>query len=568
MKFQKIKSDILIIGGGLAGLRSAIEAKSLGGDVLVVSKSDKKDPHSVLATGGINAALGTMDPEDNWKIHAIDTLKEGKFIGDSEMVETLCKNAPNVIKELSKWGVRFHKEKNGKLTQRFFGAHTYRRTCFFGDRTGKELVRAVFEKARKKKVKMIDDIYISKILTNKNGVYGALGIDFKKKRLFILQCKVVVLATGGFSRVYNPSSSRNFENFGEGVALAYESGAAIANMELVQFHPTGMIWPKKALGTLVTEAVRGEGGILTNSKGERFMSKYDPARMELGPRDEVAQSIWQELKKGNSTRHGGVWLDISHLSKSKILNRLPRMYKQFKDLVNVDISKQKMEVSPTAHYSMGGVSTDIKGHTNVRGLFAVGETTTHVHGANRLGGNSLLETLVFGKIVGREAVRLAKKRKYVSIKDHSEFGLCEVKNAQKFSDQIQKIMWNDAGIIRDSRSLKKGLSQINKLKNRFERNKKPTAKINGNVIKTLDVKSMLVISESIIKGAMKRKESRGAHMRSDFTRQNDKKFKINIYFIKNGKSMRIFSRKVKPVRSSLVPTLKKMKKDAKNHLLE
>ena len=382
--------------------------------VLIISKSRKGDPHTVLARGGINAALGTMDPEDNWMIHAADTLREGEFLADYERVEILCKNAPDAVNELVNWGARFHREKDGRLTQRFFGAHTYRRTVFYEDWTGEEIIRVLMDQVNQRKIEIIDNVYITKLLKSddvneeepekrEGEVKGALGIDIEKKEIVIFECKSLILATGGYTRVYSVSSSRIFENYGEGVALAYEAGVDLVDMEMVQFHPTGMVWPEKALGTLATEAIRGEGGILLNSKGERFMKNYYPERMELGPRDIVARANYNEIVDGRGTEHGGVWLDVTHLSKEKILDRLPTMYEQFKNIDGIDISKEKMEVGPTAHYSMGGVVVDIKCRTKIRGLFAVGEVISQIHGANRLGGNSLLDTVVFGKIVGGEA---------------------------------------------------------------------------------------------------------------------------------------------------------------------
>src|SRR5919107_254153 len=423
-KKQSYRScDVLIIGGGSAGLQAAIEAHDVGANVLIISKSKRGDPHTTLARGGINAALGTMDPEDNWMIHAADTLREGEFLADYERVEVLCKNAPDAINELVNCGARFHREKDGRLTQRFFGAHTYRRTVFYEDWTGQEIIRVLMDQVQQRNIEIIDNVYITKLLKSGNingkgtpqekeeeAVKGALGIDIEKKEIVIFECKSLILAAGGYTRVYSVSSSRIFENYGEGIALAYDVGVDLIDMEMVQFHPTGMVWPEKALGTLATEAIRGEGGILLNSKGERFMKNYYPERMELGPRDIVARANYNEIVAGRGTEHGGVWLDITHLPKEKILDRLPTMYEQFKNIAGIDISKEKMEVGPTAHYSMSGVAVDAKCRTaRIRGLFAVGEVISQIHGANRLGGNSLLDTIVFGKIVGHEAARLAQE---------------------------------------------------------------------------------------------------------------------------------------------------------------
>src|SRR5215467_11602977 len=478
--------DVLIIGGGSAGLRAAIEAHDVGANVLIISKSKTGDPHTTLARGGINAALGTMDLEDNWVIHAADTLREGEFLADYERVEILCKNAPDAINELVGWGARFHREKDGRLTQRFFGAHTYRRTVFYQDWTGQEIVRILLNQVNQRKIEIIDNVFITKLLESddiggkeqvEREVKGAIGIDIGKRESVVFECKSLILAAGGYARVYKVSSSRISENCGEGVTLAYEAGADLVDMEMVQFHPTGMVWPERAHGTLATEAIRGEGGILLNSKDERFMKNYYPERMELGPRDVVARAVYSEIVAGRGTEHGGVWLDVTHLPKEKILDRLPTMYEQFKNLDGIDISKQKMEVAPTAHYSMGGVVVDGECRTKVKRLFAVGETMSQIHGANRLGGNSLLDTVVFGKIAGSQAAKLAKEIVEIektrppsrSVNNKGGFGdeMFIVKEPRKFSDGIQDLMTQNAGIVREETKLKDGLKGILELKNKF-----------------------------------------------------------------------------------------------------
>jgi succinate dehydrogenase / fumarate reductase flavoprotein subunit len=404
---SKFYCDVLIIGSGSAGLRAAIEAYDCGSHVLVVGKSRSKDSHTVLDRGGINAAFATMDPKDNWMIHAADTLREGEFLADCKKVQLLCQYAQEAINELVEWGVQFHREADGRLTQRYFGAHTFRRTCFHGDETGKEIIRVLTEQVYKRNIELIEEIYIIRLLRAYGKISGAVGVDFKNKIFVIYYSKVVIIAGGGYSNVYAISSSRISENYGKGVSLAFESGVELIDMEMVQFHPTGMVWPTEAIGTLATEAIRGEGGILLNAKGDRFMKNYHSSGMELGPRDKVARAIFNEIMAGRGTSHGGVYLDITHQPKQNILDRLPMMYKQFEELVGIDISKEKMEVAPTAHYSMGGIRINENGSTNIKGLFAVGEAVGQVHGANRLGGNSLLETLVFGKIVGSGAAAAA-----------------------------------------------------------------------------------------------------------------------------------------------------------------
>jgi succinate dehydrogenase/fumarate reductase flavoprotein subunit len=605
-KQSNCSCDVLIIGGGSAGLRAAIEAHDAGANVLIISKSKRGDPHTTLARGGINAALGTMDPEDNWVVHAADTLGEGEFIADYERVEILCKNAPDAINELVNWGARFHREKDGRLTQRFFGAHTYRRTVFYEDWTGQEIVRVLMEQVNQRNIKIIDNVYITKILKSKDyvnegrgaspssmstsismaathkeqeeeQVRGAFGVDLENKESVTFECKSLILAAGGYTRVYSVSSSRIFENYGEGIALAYDAGIDLVDMEMVQFHPTGMVWPDQAVGTLATEAIRGEGGILLNSKGERFMKNYDPERMELGPRDVVARANYNEIISGRGTEHGGVWLDVTHLRKEVIQERLTTMYEQFQKLDGIDISKEKMEVGPTAHYSMGGVVVDINCKTSVNGLFAVGEVISQIHGANRLGGNSLLDTVVFGKIAGGEAAGFAKqieegavaaaedtkktkgetplqlkksdndnpKDRFDSNDDDYYNGTIVVKEPIKFRNEIQELMNQNAGIVRDEKRLQNGLKRILELKNEFYSN---TIKNNNlkefkiddnnseNIVLSWQVKSSLITCEAIIRSALMRQESRGAHYRSDFPKL-DEKWKVNIYCRKERKSV-------------------------------
>ena len=572
--------DVLIIGSGSAGLRAAIEAHDAGADVLIISKSRKGDPHTVLARGGINAALGTMDPEDNWMVHAADTLREGEFLADYERVEVLCKNAPDAVNELVNWGARFHREEDGRLTQRFFGAHTYRRTVFYEDWTGQEIIRVLIDQVRLRKIEIVDDVYITKLIKSNNlsgkieatKVTGAVGIDFKKKEFVIFEFNSLILAAGGYTRVYSVSSSRSFENYGEGMILAYEAGAELVDMEMVQFHPTGMVWPEKALGTLATEAIRGEGGILLNSKGERYMKNYYPERMELGPRDIVARATYNEILDGRGTEHGGVWLDVTHLSKQKILDRLPTMYEQFKNINGIDISKDKMEVGPTAHYSMGGIVVDMKCRTKIRGLFAVGEVISQIHGANRLGGNSLLDTIVFGKIAGFEAASFAKEEGErhkteqslleLTVSNKKEFGDDEifiVKDPITFRNEIQEIMNHNAGIIREESRLQNGLKRILELKKEFysKDNILKEFKIeNEEVVLTLEVKSSLVVSEAIIRSALIRQESRGAHYRSDFPQLDDEKWKVNIYCRAEGKEMVLFKESIKEIKGPLLDLVK------------
>ena len=627
-KRSNYSCDVLIIGGGSAGLRAAIETHDAGVNVLIISKSKTGDPHTTLARGGINAALGTMDSEDNWMIHAADTLREGEFLADYERVEVLCKNASDAITELVDWGARFHREKDGRLTQRFFGAHTYRRTVFYEDWTGMEIVRILMEQVNQRKINVIDNVYITKLLLKsdddvnrerssssssssttarseeqeaKEEIKGAFGVDVQNEELVTFECKSLILAAGGYTRVYAVSSSRIFENYGEGIALAYEAGVDLVDTEMVQFHPTGMVWPEKALGTLATEAIRGEGGILLNSKGERFMKNYDPERMELGPRDVVARACYNEIISGRGTEHGGVWLDVTHLRKEVIQERLTTMYEQFQKLDGIDISKEKMEVGPTAHYSMGGVVVDINCRTKVKGLFAVGEIISQIHGANRLGGNSLLDTVVFGKIAGREAARFAMQEEKGNKKtdepvehklhdtqkkvyDDDSYEVSVVKEPISFRNEIQELMKQNVGIVRNQTRLQNGLKRILEIKNNFYSNKhninlkKLKTGYNNtfeNVVVSWQVESSLIACEAIIRSALMRQESRGAHYRSDFPKLNDEEWKVNIYCRKEGKGasagtteMALFKHDVREIKGPLADFLKSHVKAAHQRTFE
>jgi len=409
-------------------------------------------------------------------------------------------------------------------------------------------------------------------------------MDIKDKQLVKFNCKSLVLASGGYTRVYLISSSRNYEHYDEGIDLAYEAGVDLVDMEMVQFHPTGMVWPENALGTLATEAIRGEGGILLNSKNERFMKKYYPERMELGPRDVVARAIYNEIAEGKGTVHKGVWLDVTQLHLKKILDRLPTMYKQFKDIAGVDISREKMEVGPIAHYSMGGLSVDINCKTKVEGLFAAGEVISQIHGANRLGGNSLLDTLVFGKIAGREASIFAKQlptpqednpsesEAYNDIQKFEKDLFVVLDNPLSFRKEIQDIMDQVAGIVRSATNLQKGLEKILTLKDRFysqirifQKNELNNDNLIKNFIVTLEVRSSLVVCESIIRSAFMRKESRGAHFRSDFPTIDNDAWHVNIYCTKVDGKMILYKQNVKEVKGILKEVIRDHSKPIHNN---
>ena len=523
--------NVLIIGSGGAGLRAAIAAHENGCEVMVIGKRIRNDAHTTLAAGGINAALGTVDPDDNWVQHFVDTYQEGYHIGDPKTVEILVKDAPNRVEELVDWGAPFARTADGKLDQRYFGAHTFRRTCYAGDYTGRAILNTLVEKVEQLQIPIIDMTYVSRLLVNtQNGqkqCFGAMAFDINSGERTVFLSDSVVLAAGGHTRIWRRSSSRRDENTGDAMRLALNAGCRLSDMEMVQFHPTGMVHPESLSGTLVTEAVRGEGGRLTNSNGERYMERYDSVRMELSTRDRVALANYTEISEGRGTENNGVYLDISHVDKGIILEKLPRMYRQFMESQMLDISKHPMEVAPTAHYSMGGVMVDPETHsTGVNGLYAAGECTSGVHGANRLGGNSLAEILVFGKIAGDEASEFSKTldlqtRNRSVIQDAIEELDKLTTNGEQLARPLQRavrdIMWEYCGVLRSGDGLEKGLEELMKVKEASaDVDVRPSAEGFSDLALALDLLGSIDSAEATIRSAIERKESRGAHQRSDF----------------------------------------------------
>jgi succinate dehydrogenase / fumarate reductase flavoprotein subunit len=407
---HQIATSVLVIGTGGAGLRAAIELAERGVDVLAVGKRPKADAHTTLAAGGINAALATMDPDDSWQQHAADTLRESYLLADPETVRIVTRNAARGIEDLQRYGMPFAREGDGRISQRFFGAHTYRRTAFAGDYTGLEIQRTLINRAAQLDIPVLDTVYVTRILVRDNVVFGAYGFDVVDGKRYAIHADAVILAAGGHTRIWRRTSSRRDENTGDSFRLAVLAGGRIRDAELVQFHPSGLIAPENAAGTLVSEAARGEGGVLRNALGERFMARYDPERLELSTRDRVALAEYTEIKEGRGTPGGGVWLDVSHLPRETIMRRIPRVYQTLLELQMLDITGEPIEIAPTAHYSMGGVWVRPEDHgTGVDGLYAIGEAASGLHGANRLGGNSLIELLVYGRIAGEAAARYSRE---------------------------------------------------------------------------------------------------------------------------------------------------------------
>jgi succinate dehydrogenase / fumarate reductase flavoprotein subunit len=546
---RRMATSVLVVGTGAAGLRAAIELAERGVQVLCVGKRRRDDAHTVLASGGINAALGTMDPEDSWEQHAGDTLREGYWLSDPVSVELLCREAPRAIDDLVGWGARLAREDDGRLTQRFFGAHRYRRTCFAGDYTGREIQRVLVERAVAVGVEMRDDVYVTQLLVHENRVFGVYGFDVDDGSRWLIVADAVVLAAGGHTRIWRRSSSRRDENTGDAMRLAAEAGCRLRDMELVQFHPTGMVFPEQSAGTLVTEAVRGEGGILRNAKGERFMERYDPERLELSTRDRVALANYTEVAEGRGTEHGGVLLDISHLDREVILERLPRMYRQFVDLAMLDITATPMEVAPTAHYSMGGVRVDAGTHaTDVDGLFAVGECAAGVHGANRLGGNSLAECLVFGRVVGAEAARSSADLD-VQVRDRTaideareEVDAMLARRGDEFARPLQRalrdLMSEHCGVVRSEDGLREGLRGLREIRDRTRALEvRPDIAGYADLAHAFDLHGSLLAARATIESALERRETRGAHKRVDFPDQ-EPAFRVNLIWSADGEIAR------------------------------
>ena len=535
VEYETVETPVLVIGAGAAGARTAISLAESDIDCLVLGKRGHGDAHTTWAAGGINASLGSRDPEDSPAIHAADTLNEGHLINDPDGVETVARAMPDRIRELQEWGTPFSETDSGDVQQRYFGAQSFRRTCFVGDRTGEAMLETLIGKAQDLDIAYRENVQITKLLSDGEQVYGALGYDMDNGSLVLVRAHAVVLAAGGYSAVYSRHSSRDDENNGDGPALAYDAGARLMDAEFVQFHPTGMVaerYGEQWEGRLVTEAVRGEGGRLLNADGKRFMERYSPDQMELDARDVVARAIAREIAEGRGTENGGVYLDISHRDRSFIEDRLPSMYERFADL-GVDLAEESVEVAPTAHYSMGGVEIDFEtGATAVENLYAVGESTAGVHGANRLGGNSLAETVALGKIVGDGLAEHAADRSVADLPvlpasqqrlAHEHFaGLDAMAGAgsegsedpKALLEELGDLLESHAGILRDEEGLTEGLDALADLRERAG-DLAGGERTNRSFEYAVDLGFSLTVAEAVLRGARERRESRGAHFRTD-----------------------------------------------------
>ncbi|WP_425953374.1 L-aspartate oxidase [Xylanimonas sp. McL0601] len=524
---HQLATSVLVIGTGGSGLRAAIELAETGVAVLAVGKRPAADAHTSLAAGGINAALATTDPADTWEQHAADTLQESYLLADPRTVQVVAQGAPRGIDDLERYGMRFDRQPDGRIAQRYFGAHTYGRTAFVGDYTGLEVQRTLVERAAALDVPVLSTVYVTQLLVTEGVVFGAYGFDLVDGSRYLVHADAVILATGGHTRIWRRTSSRRDENTGDSFRLAADAGARLRDAELVQFHPSGLIEPENAAGTLVSEAARGEGGVLLNNHGARFMARYDPERMELSTRNRVALASYTEIKEGRGTRAGGVWLDLSHLPRQTILTRLPRVHQTLLDLQALDVTRDPIEVAPTAHYSMGGVWVRPEDHsTDVDGLFAIGEAASGLHGANRLGGNSLIELLVYGRITGRAAAAysagLAAQRRSLGAVRDAEALVDRLlaadgdQNVRALQRGIRDLMTEHAGVVRDEAGLAAGLAALDEVEDRMTR-AGIHIDISGyqDLAHAFDLRSAALAARATLECARERRESRGCHNRSD-----------------------------------------------------
>ncbi len=529
LKAEHITADILIIGAGGAGLRAAIAAQERGADVIIVSKSLLGKAHTVMAEGGIAASLGDVDSKDNWEVHFSDIIAEGVYLSNWRMAEILAREAPGRVYELEHYGALFDRTSEGRIMQRAFGGHTYRRLCHVGDKTGLEMLRVLQSRVLHRQIRIMDETVVTRLFKAKGRICGAFTVRLRSGTLAVIEANAVIVATGGCGRLYMVTSN-SWESTGDGAGLAYGAGAELMDMEMIQFHPTGMVYPPGAKGLLVTEGVRGEGGILLNSRGERFMERYSPTRKELDARDVVARAIYAEIEAGNGTEHGGVYLDISFKGRNFILKKLPGMYSQFMDFAGIDITKERMEVAPTVHYQMGGIRVDAESTaTCIPGLYAAGEACAGLHGANRLGGNSLADILVFGKRSGENAAKYALGKRHNAIPEHEVHMeskriasyLGRGTNPYVIAEKLRETMSTHAGIIRDGKELAEALGIVKRLKGDAKRMAVGGGlKYNKGLVECFAVNSMLLSAEAILRSALMRKESRGAHTRKDFPKKS------------------------------------------------
>ena len=573
--YDVIDTDVLVVGAGGAGMRAAIAASDAGCSVAVITKSLLGKAHTVMAEGGIAAGMGNVDADDSWEVHFADTMLGGQLLNNWRMVEVYAHEVIDRVYELERWGGLFDRTPDGRIMQRAFGAHSWKRLAHVGDRTGLELIRTLQDHmVHTENVAVHMEYTLTALLKSGDAVTGAVGYNRNDGRFVVFRSNATVLGSGGWGRMYRYTSN-SWESTGDGAAMAYAAGADLQDMEFVQFHPTGMVWPPGARGILVTEAVRGEGGLLYNNEGTRFMLEYDPVKKELSSRDVVARSIYKEVRAGRGTPHGGAFLDVRHLGADRIKQKLPSMYEQFHALASVDITREPMEVGPTIHYTMGGVRVDAEsGATTVPGLYAAGEVAAGLHGANRLGGNSLGDILVFGRRAGEAAAARARSapsrpdvdpRQVAAEQEDllrplspSADGASSGENPYKLHEELQAAMQDDAGIARSEESLQRSLAAILSLRERSARVRVAGGRtLNPGWHTCRDVTNMLTLSEAIVRSALERRESRGSQWRLDHLEQDADLGTVNMVVRRDGDAMRVVPEPVGRMPERLVTLLER-----------
>ncbi len=526
MEYKTIVCDVLVVGAGGAGCRAAIEAAKYNLDVILLSKELLGKAHTAMAEGGYNVAIGNVDPADNPDVHFKDTIEGGNYLNNQELVEILVRDAPERIYDLEEMGAVFDRTPEGKIAQRPFGKQTYRRTAYASDRTGSEIMVTLTEAIRKTSVRVFDEMFATKLLVSQGRIAGICAIDMKYGDFIVFRAKAIIMATGGAGRIYSITSNAQLD-VGDGYAMAYDVGCELVDMEMVQFHPTGMVYPESAVGKLVTEAVRGEGGILLNKNGERFMHRYHPDVLELAGRDQVTRAIMREVQEGRGGPHGGVFLSVAHLPSWIIESRLESMLEQFED-AGVDIRHELMEVAPTAHHFMGGIKIGKSADTNIQGLYAAGECTGGVHGGNRLGGNALADTQVFGAIAGASAASFAKSHELAGVNRkeiEEEFqrleAMLERREGISPADarvELQKLMWEKVQIFRNEKDLSFAVKELKRIEKEVVPRIKvdaPGKRFNPGWHQAIEFAHMVITARMVAECAYMRKGSRGAHFRTD-----------------------------------------------------
>ncbi len=545
LPYKTILCDVLVVGAGGAGCRAAIEASNHNLDVIMLSKELLGKAHTSMAEGGYNVSLGNVDPKDDVETHFKDTIVGGNYLNNQELAEILVSDASERIYDLEEMGAVFDRTPEGKIAQRPFGKQSWRRTAYASDRTGSEIMVTLTEAIRKSSVRVFDEVFATKILVEDGRACGVCAVDLKYGDYIVFRAKSIVMATGGAGRIFKVTSNAQLD-VGDGYAMAYEAGAELIDMEMIQFHPTGMVKPESAKGRLVTEAVRGEGGILLNNKGERFMNEYYPQVMELAGRDQVARSIMKEVIAGRGSPDGGVYLSIAHLPKRIVEFRLESMIEQFGD-AGVDIREEPMQVSPTAHHFMGGISIDTKSQSTIPGFYAAGECTGGVHGGNRLGGNALADTQVFGALSGESAAEFAKEHKHTGINRDviiEEFERLEAMLTRKEGispadarDELTELMWNKVQIFRNEEDMQEAVKELK----RIEQEVVPKIKVqvsekrfNPGWHQAIEFGHMVITARMVAEAALLRKGNRGAHYRTDADPNDNGYYNIIIQKDDNG----------------------------------